>query len=182
MPDRLTQLLNAAIAGDRDAEAEVLSTVYREMRHLAARLPPNQNPIQPTVLANEIWLRLFRGTVSPRFANRRAFYGYVAQAMRNLLHDYARKDARQASDPLEQIVRGIECKTRVRYLDLEEALDEMSRRNQRQAKVVHLKFFAGLSLAEIAQELEVSVSTVERDWRLAKALLRVRLLDTEMDP
>ena len=170
----LTELINAAIHGDKSAELHVIQAVYSELRIQAGRLTRKNAVVEPTVLVHEVWLRLFRGASLPAFENRRAFYGYAIKAMRNLLIDYVRKSDRQ-SEGLNQLVVSIESKARIPFVDLEEALNELANRHPRRAEVVQLRFFAGLSMPALAEQLNVSLGTVERDWRLALATLRVQL-------
>lgn len=171
----LTDLINAAIHGDKSAEGRVIQTVYQEMRRYAGCLAPNA-AVEPTVLVHEVWLRLFRGSGLPTFESRRAFYGYAMRAMRNLLIDYIRK-IDSHSIGLNELLASIENKARVPFIDLDQALDDLSQSHPRRSEVVQLRFLAGLSMQEVAEQIGVSLGTVERDWRLALAALRLRLRD-----
>lgn len=174
----LTDLLNEAAQGNRSAEKRLLASVYDEMRERAKNIAPNQS-LEPTALVHEIWMRLFHGNNAPKFENRRAFYGYATRAMRNLLVDHLRRGKRGKNVSIDLLLDNIESKSRVSYMDLETALNELATANPRRADIVQMRFFVGLSMKEIADELEISLGTVERDWRLARATLRVRLLDSE---
>ncbi len=173
-PSQLTDLLNAAVAGNKQAEELIVSHVYQELRRHARALGA-EDRIDPTLLVNEIWLRIFRSQGSMHFENRRSFFVYFSVAMRNLLVDYLRRSEREQIGGVEQLLASVESKAKVSFLDLHNALSSLEGKSPRLAQVVQLRFFGGLTMEEIAEELQVSLSTVEQDWRLARAVLRVQL-------
>lgn len=163
---------------------ESSQTVYGELRRLAraqlGRLPPGKT-LQPTALVNEAWLRLAGKDVDDA-ASRREFIGLAARAMRDILvEDARRKAARKRggdwrrADP-EQLVLATESPPE-ELLALNEALDELERQQPRRARIVQLRFFAGLTEEETAEALELSERTVRREWRLARLWLFERLAD-----
>lgn len=181
--DPITRALRAAAEGRPEAAGELLPLVYDDLRRLArarlAREAPGRT-LQPTALVHEAWLRLCSNG-DPGFGSRRHFVAAAAAAMRRILVDDARRrlagrrtpiDGRVTDDPDEIAAEG---KDGDAILDIDVLLDDLQRDDPRKAEIVHLKFFAGLSHQEIAELLEISVPTVEREWRFAKALLGSRL-------
>lgn len=183
----LTRLVQRAARGEPGAAEPLARAIHGELRELAAALLRGErsgHTLQATALVNEAWLRL-----QPRFgqdapwADRRAFFGAAVQAMRRLLVDHARERGRQKRGggqqrvPLELVVHGLqgEVLDADALLDLHAALAEFVQVDQRAAQVVELHVFAGLSQPEVARALDVSLGTVELDWRAARAWLRQRL-------
>ena len=191
-PGPVTQVLNAAAAGDSRAAAELLPLVYAELRKLArarmAQTPPG-NTLQPTALVHEAYVRLI-GREDPGWNSRGHFFAAAAQAMRQILVDQARRKASlkhggghqrvddSGIDPAEPTI----SPPAEDVLALSEALERLEQADPRKARVVLLRYFAGLSAAETAAALEVSVPTVERDWRFAKTLLYTLLSSPDSDP
>ena len=178
----LTLLLAAARGGDRASLERAAALVHEELRAIASRLLRGEHPgqtIRTTALVNEAYIRLVGGR-DAAYADRTHFLGVAAQAMRSILVDYARARAAQKRGggwkrvPLDGVLDQIEL-DRVDVLGLEEALVRLEGRSERQARVVELRFFAGLSIAEAAEALGVSHGTVETDWRLARAWLHREL-------
>lgn len=176
----ITQALNRLGAGDRGAFDQLLAVVYRELRALAERCMHDERPdhtLQPTALVHEAYLKLL-GNEVPSFANRGHFFGVAARAMRQILVDHARHGrrlkrggGRGERQPLE----GLITETKIPGLDLvalDEALQRLSEKDERKAKVVEMRYFGGLSNEETAEALGVGERTVERDWRYAQAWLR----------
>jgi RNA polymerase sigma factor (TIGR02999 family) len=186
-PD-LTDLLRAAQAGDVSAQDAAARLVYGTLHDLAAtclRGERGDHTLQPTALVHEAYLRLL-GQDAP-WRNRSQFFGIAAQMMRRILVDHARRAtadrrdrARQvpldavgasvgaaADDPVAMAVQDV--------LGVHEALAQLERVDERQARVVELKFFVGLSIDEIGEVLGISHATVSREWAMARAWLRQRL-------
>ena len=181
----VTQALAAWSAGDRQALERVVPLVYGELRGLAARhlrRERGSHTLQPTALVNEVFLRL-AGRTTVQVEARAEFFALAAQAMRRILVDHARK--RHASRrggaatavSIEDVVEsGIEPPLEVvDLIALDTSLEELERLDPRQARVVELKFFAGLSIDEIAAILGISNATVRREWAMARAWLRREL-------
>ncbi len=178
----VTQALAAWSAGDRQALERVVPLLYGELRGLAARHLRKErgaHTLQPTALVNEVFLRL-AGRASVQVEARAEFFALAAQAMRRILVDHARKrhaarrgggvTAVALEDALEPDV-GPEIGV-VDLIALDTALAELERLDARQARVVELKYFAGLSIDEIAALLGISNATVRREWAMARAWLR----------
>lgn len=162
---------------DLDA-ATLLPILYEELRRLAEarlrRTPPGLT-LQPTALVHEAWIKLV-GDRDPGWSHRGHFLAAAAQAMREILVDHARRRSalKRGGGRLrvEADVDGIAIEVPVdEVLALDEALRQLERAAPRPARVVELRWFAGLSNAEAAQVLEISEPTVERDWRFARSWL-----------
>ncbi|MBP8298961.1 MAG: sigma-70 family RNA polymerase sigma factor [Planctomycetes bacterium] len=181
----ITQLLNAAADGMPGAADRLLPVVYEELRCLARRQVSGSTPtLGPTALVHEAWLRLSANATT--WNHRGHFFGAAAQAMRRILVEHARARSAQkrgggvAPVPLDEL--GVVTPDADELLDLDAALAELERNHPRQAQIVLLRYFAGLQVEEIATALEVSVGTVERDWRLARARLQRTLGDRDQRP
>lgn len=182
----VTQMLRAASDGDPKAAADLLPLVYSELRKLAkarmAKTPPG-NTLQPTALVHEAYMRLV-GSDDPSWDNRGHFFAAAAQAMRRVLVEQARRKASikhgggrkrvdlEGREPIFEPPTGD-------LLALDEALTRLEEADPRQARVVELRYFAGLTTEETASALGVSTRTVEREWRFARALLFDLLSDQE---
>lgn len=168
---------------DERARGELISLVYDDLRLTAARLMRRERPdhtLTATAVANEAVLRLVRDSVFDRAPDRGAVLAAAARLMREILVDHARRRAaaRRGSGwqrvPLDTLVDSFEAQG----LDvgaIHEALDRLSALSARQSQVVTLRYFGGMTVPEVAQALRVSVVTVERDWRLARAWLHGQL-------
>jgi RNA polymerase sigma factor (TIGR02999 family) len=174
----LTQALAAAREGGAAAAAALLALVYDELRAMARgqmqRLPPGQT-LQATALVHEAWLRLAAGGAAA-FDGRAHFFGAAGRAMRNILIDQARRKhaARRGGDRARvDLEFGVpaDAPQVVDVLALDEALTRLQADDPRKVRIVELRVFVGLSMPEIADALGLSLSTVERQWRLARALL-----------
>jgi RNA polymerase sigma factor (TIGR02999 family) len=171
-------------AESKQPAAELLPVLYTELRRLAAsltaRLQPGQT-LQPTALVHEVYLRLVRDEESG-WEGRRHFFGAAAQAMRNILVDQARhkatiKHGGQAQrHELTEGLAWIEPPSSD-LLALDEVIQQLDAENASLAEMVRLRYFTGLSVEETASVLGVSVSTLKRDWRYARAWLAERLAD-----
>jgi len=172
----LTDLLRAAQAGDTDARDEAARVVYAELHALAAHYLGRErgdHTLQPTALVHEAYLRLV-GQEAP-WRNRAHFFGIAARMMRRILVDHARHASADRRDRARTVSLDDPSAERVAardVLDVHDALDRLERMDARQASVVELKFFVGLSLDEIAEVLEISPATVSREWSLARAWLQ----------
>jgi RNA polymerase sigma-70 factor, ECF subfamily len=172
----LTGLLHAWREGDPAALEELLPLVYEELRQLAASRLRGQRDqtLQPTALVHEAFLRLVRQPVD--WQNRAHFFGAAARAMRNVAVDYWRVQSAQkrggegARVELTAGMGAVEPKS-VDAMALDTALCRLEQMSPRQARVVELRFFAGLPLEEIAEVTGSSRTSVHRDWRAARAWL-----------
>lgn len=183
-PTEVTQTFLRWRQGDPDALNALLPLVYEEMRRLAGSYLRNESAghtLQPTALAHEAYLRLLdQRQVS--WQNRAHFMGLAAQAMRRILVDHARRRLAQkrGGDAVhvtldDQDVPGGIPELGVPIEELNDALDALAALDARQARVVELRFFTGLSIEETAEVLAVSPATIKRDWTLARAWLHREL-------
>jgi RNA polymerase sigma factor (TIGR02999 family) len=177
----VTKLLNAARAGARDAEAEVFDLLYRELKRLAASYLRKERPehtLQPTALVHEAYLRLLREQMP--WANRGHFFGLAARAMRQILVEHARKIDTETRGrgyqklSLDELFVEPAARTPP-LLEVDEALTRLAALDPRQARIVELRVFAGLSIEETAEALGLGPRTINRDWKIAKAWLRREL-------
>jgi len=181
-PGQVTQILEAAGAGDERAAEQLLPLVYEELRRLAAGKMANEAPgqtLQPTALVHEAWLKL-AGGARQHWESRRHFFHAAAEAMRHILIDRARKRQRERHGGGQQRVdiEEIEVAAPVEeetLLAVDEALAELEKMDPAKAEVVKLKFFVGLSEGEAADVLGVSERTIERRWAYAQAWLFERM-------
>ncbi len=181
-PD-ITALLPALNAGDAQAREQVMRHLYAAMHDLAGeqlRAENGPRTLSATELVNECFLRLFGVQRPPDVANRQHLLALAARTMRHVLIDAARRRQSHGRRALgEQITLtriGEELPIDDQPDALNEALTALERLDPRQARIVELRFFAGLSQEETAETMEVSVRTVQREWRIAKAWL-LRELD-----
>ncbi|MEZ4647662.1 MAG: sigma-70 family RNA polymerase sigma factor [Candidatus Eisenbacteria bacterium] len=181
----ITRILNQVGAGDPSAGARLLPVVYDELRRLArqrmSKLPPG-NTLQPTALVHEAYLRLL-GPEGANWSHRGHFFAAAARSMRNILVDQARRKSalRHGGDQRQVDLEGVDLpfeETGVDLLALEGALRDLEAQDPRKARVVELRFFAGLTAEETARALSISLPTAERDWRFARAYL-FRLMSEE---
>lgn len=163
--------------------AELLELAYKELRGLAALLLSEERPghtLQPTALAHEVWLRL-GGQDQARYSNKQHFLSVAAHAMRRILVDHARRRLaeRRGGGALRVTATFSELSAEgapdYDVLALEDALEALEALDPRAARIVELRFFAGLSEDEVAELLDVSRSTVTREWRMARAWLAERM-------
>ena len=181
---QVTQLLELARQGDDSAAARLMPLVYEELRSVARSLLAAERPghtLQATALVHEAYLRLVSQS-DPRWEGRVHFFAVAARMLRRILVDYARgrnADKRGGGAARLTLVDGVEPGEAghepLDLLALDEALDELEGCDERQSRVVELRFFAGLDVDETAQALGVSPRTVKDDWGFAKAWLRTRL-------
>jgi RNA polymerase sigma factor (TIGR02999 family) len=181
-PQHVTQLLADWSHGDDAALAELTPLVYEELRRLAHHFMEGQRPehtLQTTALVNEAYLRL-AGQTHPSFTNRSHFFAAAAQAMRQILVNYAKASQSQKRGggvlkvELDKVAL-ISPEQTTEILDVHEALERLATLDSRKAHVVELKYFGGLKHDEIAEVLKISTVTVRRDWVFAKAWLYTEL-------
>lgn len=158
--------------------------LYDELRRLAAacmRRQPMGHTLQPTALVNEAYLKL-AGKHGLSFANRAGFFALAAKVMRQFLVDHARAHnaAKRGGDAvrvtLDEGIASLPSRD-VDFEDLDAALAELGRLDERQARIVELRFFAGLGIEEAAAALDLSTATIKREWATARAWLYRKLSD-----
>jgi RNA polymerase sigma-70 factor, ECF subfamily len=174
---RVTVLLKAMRAGDGNAENDLLPLVYQELHRLAQSYMRRERPdhtLQPTALIHEAYLRLAGEDVD--WKNREHFIGVAAHVMRRVLVDHARAHRasvrggdRKRVDLEEGVAVSAERSDEVLLVD--SALERLAKTNLRQARVVELRYFGGLSMEEIAAVLSISLRSAKRDWSLARIWL-----------
>lgn len=180
-PGDVTRLLESWGTGSDTALDELMPLVYSELRTIAAGQLRRERPdhtLQTTALVNEAFLRLVDQD-RVQWQSRNQFFAVAAKAMRRILVDYARRrrarkrggDPRRV--PLDEVK--IAVAPDVDLLQLEDCLTRLEALDSRQARVVELRFFAGCTMEEIAEVLEISASTAKRQWRLARVWLRADL-------
>ncbi len=180
--DDVTPLLRRWGSGDRGALDELMPLLYKELHKLAKRQMTQQGPghtLQTTAVIHEAYLKL-GGRSDTDWENRAHFFGVAAKAMRHVLVDHAR--TRQATKRggairIEQLDEGVDVGVARagELIALDDALTTLAGQFPRQADVVELRYFGGLSVEETAATLKLSAETVARDWRFAKAFLRSEL-------
>ena len=179
----VTQLLQAASAGDSKAAEELLPLVYEELRRLAAWKMSGEarsHTLQPTALVHEAWLRL-AGDEAARFENRAHFFGAAAEAMRRILIERARRRLAakrgSGSEPLD--VDAIEIPSPApddeSLLRVNEALEKFAVVDPRKAELVKLRYFVGLNFEETAAALGIAVPTAKQWWAYARSWLTVEM-------
>ncbi|MEZ5356435.1 MAG: sigma-70 family RNA polymerase sigma factor [Bryobacteraceae bacterium] len=177
-PGEITRLLREAAHGDAASEARLLAEIYPELLRLARRQMGRErqgHTLQPSALVNEAYLRL-TGRETVDWKNRSQFFAAASKVMRRVLVDHAReKNAAKRSGVRVQVELSEDLAISEDRLDeilqVDEALDRLAGIDDRQSKIVELRFFGGLTEVEIADLLDVSVRTVKRDWSMARAWL-----------
>ncbi len=183
----VSQILSEIETGNEAAKERLLQVAYDELRALAGNLMRRERPdhtLQPTALVHEAALRLLHDDVLNRAKSKSYFFGVMATAMRRVLVDHARAHRAQRRGrgyerkPLDIAVDMVERSQNLDLLALEDVLKELEKLNPRQCQVVTLRFFGGFDMPEIAEHLGVSLSTVEKDWRMARAWLQQQLSES----
>jgi RNA polymerase sigma-70 factor, ECF subfamily len=181
----VTRLLGSLSDNDASAREALLRLLYNDLRAQASsyfRAQRADHTLQPTALVHEAFMRI-AGNANITFEGRSHFLAVAAMAMRNVLADHARRrraEKRGGGDWERITLTGLgsdDGERMIDALDLDEALAALQREDERQAKIVELRFYGGLSVDEVAHILGVSPRTVDLDWRMARAWLRNRLDD-----
>ncbi len=179
----LTLILGKARAGDEGARGELITLIYDQLRHVASGLMRRErtdHTLSPTAVVHEAVIRLMGDAVFDEAPDRGYLFASAARAMREVLIDHARRRAATRRGkgwrrvPLDLVADYFE-EQGLDVVAVHEALDRLSVLNERQAQVMTLRYFGGLTVPEVAAALAVSVVTVERDWRLARAWIRGQL-------
>lgn len=175
----VTQVLYELQNGRQESVNDLLPMVYDELRRLAkSRLnrERSNHTLQPTALVHEAYLRLVRQKET-EWQNRAHFFGIAARLMREILIEYARMRGRQkrGGDFRTQIALdnavSFSSQTQLDVIVVDEALSKLEELDARQARIVEMKFFGGLTVEEIAEVLSISPATVKREWASAKLFL-----------
>jgi RNA polymerase sigma factor (TIGR02999 family) len=178
----ITLMLDAISAGESQASEQLLPLVYDELRRLAgARMAQEAagHTLQPTALVHEAWLRLAGGQ-KQSWENRAHFFGAAAEAMRRILIERARRKSRLKRGSGQALLDIADLDVLAAMPDekvllVDEALEQLKREDPEKAKIVMLKFFAGLTNEQAAEILNVNERTVRRQWEFAKAWLFDRI-------
>ena len=184
---RVTQLLEKFEPGDRHAGEQLFADVYTELRALAARYLHRErksHTLQPTALVHEAYLKLV-GQTRVDWQGRAHFLAFAAQAMRQILVDHARRHrAEKRGGDRHRIALDdnlvIESNRDVDLLALEDALIKLTKLDPRQAQMIELRFFGGLSIVEVAKVIGKSKRSVEREWTMVRAWLRRELSTSDV--
>jgi RNA polymerase sigma-70 factor, ECF subfamily len=177
--ERITGLLQGLRRGDRSAQSQIIPLIYPELRKIAARYMRREradHTLQPTALVHEVYLRMV-GHEQQDWQNRAHFFAAAAGLMRQILVDHARgrlaakRGGGACRVELDEILLKTDSAADT-VLDIDRAICTLSELDPRQAEVVVMRIFGGLTEEEIAVALDVSDRTVKRDWKMAKAWLR----------
>jgi RNA polymerase sigma factor (TIGR02999 family) len=172
--------------GDKGAGEKLLPIVYAELHRRASaamRREDDGHTLQPTALVHEAYMRLV-DQKNAQWQNRSQFYGIAAQLMRRILIDHAREHlaAKRGGGAKAVTLSGIEAPNdsdeAIDVLELHEALERLTAMDERQGKIVELRYFGGLSVEETAEALELSPATIKREWATARAWLKRELADS----
>lgn len=190
-PSPVTRLLEAACDGRASAADQLLPLVYDELRALAGsffRGQRHDHTLQPTALVHEAYAKMVKPgaglSSQEQWTSRAHFFAVAAKAMRQVLANHARdrRAAKRGGQWKRVTLSGQATPTTradIDLLTLDDALERLAALDPRQARIVELRFFAEMTVEEIAHVMDVSVSTVEREWRMARAWLSARLSDGE---
>jgi RNA polymerase sigma factor (TIGR02999 family) len=177
--NEITKLLREVKAGNAEAEAVLIETVYRELRRMAGNIMRFERPghtLQPTALVNEAYLELLRDAKTD-WKDRNHFFAAAAQSMRRILVDYARMRKAAKREGERQKVEltdfmAISDERLDEVIAIDKALTRLSEFAPRSCRIVELRFFAGLTLGETADVLGLARRTVSREWDVARAWLQ----------
>lgn len=182
-PAQITTWLANWREGDAEARDRLFAVVHPQLRQIAARLLQRErrdHTLEPNAIVNELYVRLL-GNQSVDYADRAHFFAVAAQTMRRILIDYARarvtdkRGGEQHRVPLSDDLGAAAPLSSEALLDLNALLAKLEQADPRAAQVVELRFFGGLREEDIAEVLKISVITVKRDWKAARAWLAARL-------
>lgn len=185
---QVTQLLARWSEGDTDAREELIPLVYDELRRVARGALRRQGPNQTlgsTALVHEAYMRLV-GSSSVRFESRAHFFGVASHLMRQILVDHARKNnavkrgGENVALALDEAV-ALPEKRELSLTVLDDALTALARLDERQASIVEMRFFGGLSIDETSQVLGISPATVKREWATARTWLYDAMTGSSVD-
>ncbi len=185
-PKDVTGLLERWSGGDRDALDELTPLVYQELRKIARRQMMKEraeHTLESTALVHEAYLRLV-GQKGSKWQNRAHFFAVASEMARRILVDHAKaRNAKKRGGPKVSLDDSPEpfVQQDADVIAINDALDELAKLDPRQAKIVELRYFAGLTIEETAEVIGVSTPTVKRDWLVARAFLQ-RALGAAPEP
>jgi RNA polymerase sigma factor (TIGR02999 family) len=186
-PGHVTALLQGFRDGNSEAESQLAEAVYQQLLKMARAQMFRERPghtIQPTALVHEAWLQLV-AQADRSWQNRAHFYGIASQLMRRILVDHARrgKTRKRSADGGKPMPLDFDVAAPATRLDdlllVDSALAQLEKLDARQARIVELRFFGGLTEEEIALLLNVTPRTVRRDWRMARSFLRQQIAGSQ---
>ena len=186
LPQEITQLLMNWSQGDKAALDQLVPLVYPELRRLAKRHMDREDPahtLQTSALINEAYLKLV-DQQNVEWQNRAHFFAVAAQVMRHILVDhartrnYAKRGGGAPKLPLDEAAALTEQRAG-QLIALDDALRDFAALDERKSQIIELRFFGGLSLEETAEVMKISPSTVQREWRAAKAWLHHTMSKTD---
>lgn len=183
----VTRILSQIASGDPSDSEELLPLVYKELRRLAVERLKAESPgqtLQATALVHEAYLRLVGQAEPPTWESRGHFFAAAAEAMRRILVENARRKRRVKHGGGVQrididLVASLAAEPGNDLVDLDEALDRLAAEAPEKAQVVKLRYFAGLTMPEIARAMSISLATAERYWTYARTWLYVELQDQD---
>jgi RNA polymerase sigma-70 factor (ECF subfamily) len=177
--DSITEMLIELTDGNKEVVNHILPHIYDELRKLASsylRKERSNHTLQPTALVHEAYMKLIDQN-RVKWQNRAHFFGIAAQVMRRILMDHARKHQAEKRGgefeklPIEEEILIVSHDKSAELVALDDALEELAKLDPDKAKIVELRYFGGLSIEETAEVMGVSVPTVNRHWKMAKAWL-----------
>ena len=178
-PNEITRMLIELTDGNQEVVNQILPHIYDELKRLASsylRRERVNHTLQPTALVHEAYMKLI-DQKRVQWQNRAHFFGIAAQVMRRILMDHARKhqaDKRGGEAeklPIEEEILVVSHEKSAELIALDDALQTLAGIDEQKAKIVELRYFGGLSIEETAEVMGVSVPTINRQWRMAKAWL-----------
>jgi RNA polymerase sigma-70 factor, ECF subfamily len=186
--DEITLLLQRVQQGDSDAVSRLVPMVYAELRRTARHYLDRERPdhtLQPTALANDALLELLGGSVD--WKNRAHFFGVAAIAMRRMLLDHARRchAEKRGGDVAHVPLGDVQVGSVARWdelLAVDRALDRLEEQDARLARIVELRFYAGMTDEEVAEVMQLSPRTIRRDWQIARAWLHREMTRSAIAP
>lgn len=178
----LTAILRSAGQGDPQAREQAAGLIYEEIKRSAASLMRSERNVtlQPTALVNEVFLKLLDSRAMSETPDRAYFFAAANRAMRRILIEVSRqrkaikRGGKAVRHPLEDVMASYD-EQGIDVMEFDEALADLEAISPRQAQIVQLRWLMEMTVKEVAELLELSVSTVEQDWRMARAFLRSRL-------
>jgi RNA polymerase sigma factor (TIGR02999 family) len=177
--NEITQMLMELTDGNTDVVNQILPHIYDELKRLAGSYLRRERPdhtLQPTALVHEAYMKLI-DQKNVRWQNRAHFFGIAAQVMRRILMDHARKHKAEKRGgeadklPIDEGIIVVSQESSSQLLALDDALKTLAELDPQKAKIVELRYFGGLSIEETAEVMGVSVPTINRQWKMAKAWL-----------